>query len=98
MEEQEPLIITLEEFAQRMCVGESTVWKWIRNGNLKPGRHFIQFDRVIRFHWCRELIERLHEDCCAEHPENEFEQPCPVETPNESGQKPKYGKRINFDI
>lgn len=58
-----PMIITLEEFADRMQVGETTVWKWIRSGRLQPGRHYIQIDRIIRFHWSNELIHRLLEDC-----------------------------------
>lgn len=56
-------IIDLSTFAERMRVAETTVRKWIRNGRLKPGRHFIRIDRVIRFAWGPELINRLHEDC-----------------------------------
>lgn len=55
-------IIDLATFAGRMQVAETTVWKWIRSGKLKPGRHFIKFDRVIRFAWGAELIDRLLED------------------------------------
>ena len=91
-------IITLEEFALRMLVGETTVWKWIRNGHLKPGRHFIQIERVIRFHWCRELIDRLQEDCSSEEGTNNFERNHEEETSKGTRQKRKYGKRINFDI
>lgn len=88
-------ILTLEEFAEKMKVGETTVWKWIRSGKLQPGRHYIQIERVIRFHWCRELVERLHEDCAEALGE---EQPV---TPAESMPPRKrhtFGKRINFDI
>lgn len=56
-------IIDLATFAERMQVAETTIHKWIRIGRLKPGRHFIQIDRVIRFSWGPELINRLHEDC-----------------------------------
>lgn len=82
-------ILTLEEFAEKMKVGETTVWKWIRSGKLRAGRHYIQIERVIRFHWCRELVERLHEDCAEALGEEE-----PI-TPRK---RHKFGKRINFDI
>lgn len=90
-------IITLEQFAARMQVGETTVWKWIRSGRLKPGRHFIQIERVIRFHWCRELVERLLEDCEKAGDEETAlisEEPAAPE----SRKRHRYGSRINFDV
>lgn len=63
MDQQAIEIIELATFAERMKIAETTVWKWIRNGRLRPGRHFIQVDRVIRFSWGPELINRLLEDC-----------------------------------
>lgn len=92
-----PEIITLEEFAAKMKVSETTVWKWLRHGNLRPGRHYIQIERVIRFHWCRELVERLHEDCSADRPEKPPAQRDWEDVPEEP-EKQRYGKRINFDI
>lgn len=88
-------ILTLEEFAEKMKVGETTVWKWIRSGKLRAGRHYIQFERVIRFHWCRELVERLHEDCAEVLGE---EEPTTPAEPITSRKRHKFGKRINFDI
>ncbi|RNC67302.1 MAG: hypothetical protein ED859_15250 [Desulfuromonadales bacterium] len=62
--DQQPIeMIDLATFAERMGIAESTAWKWIRNGKLKPGRHFIKLDRIIRFAWGQELINRLMEDC-----------------------------------
>jgi len=90
-------IITLEQFATRMQVGETTVWKWIRSGRLRPGRHYIQIERVIRFHWCRDLVERLHEDC----QETDSEEMAVVsEEPvaPEPRKRHRYGSRINFDV
>lgn len=80
-------ILTLEEFAARMKVGETTVWKWIKHGRLKPGRHYIQIDRVIRFNWCSELIERLHEDCVA---------PEEMELASEPEEQPKERRRTRY--
>lgn len=91
-------IITLEEFARRMQVGETTVWKWIRTGKLKPGRHFIQFERVIRFHWCRDLLDRLHEDSSQGEETTEVNQQQLEATAKGTRQTRHYGKRINFEI
>jgi hypothetical protein len=93
----EPLILTLEEFAEKMKVGETTVWKWIRSGKLRPGRHFIQYDRVIRFHWCTALIDRLHEDCCSTVVLESDEQSVMAESSETVKKKHRYGNRINFD-
>ncbi|WP_129127092.1 MerR family transcriptional regulator [Geomonas oryzae] len=96
--ESAPLeVITLEQFAARMQVGETTVWKWIRSGRLQPGRHYIQIERVIRFHWCRRLIERLHEDCSPNDSDDCAEQGTVVEVSKEK-RKNRYGKRINYDL
>lgn len=90
-------IITLEQFAERMQVGETTVWKWIKTGKLRPGRHFIQIDRVIRFHWCRELVERLLEDC-QEVGDEETAVASEEPAVPESRKRHRYGSRINFDV
>ena len=55
-------LINLEEFAKRMNVGRTTVFQWIKEGKLLPGRHFIKIGKVIRFEWGPELLKKLHED------------------------------------
>ena len=91
-------ILTLEEFAEKMKVGETTVWKWIRSGKLRAGRHYIQIERVIRFHWGRELVERLHEDCCTEPTDSEPSEAENTAAPVVRRKRQSYGKHINFDI
>jgi hypothetical protein len=56
------VFLKLEQFAQKLDVGRSTVHEWIRIGRLVPGIHFIKIGRVIRFLWGDELIQRLLED------------------------------------
>lgn len=90
-------IITLEQFAERMQVGETTVWKWIRSGKLRPGRHYIQIERVIRFHWCRALVERLLEDC-QEGGDEETAVVSDEPAAPQFRKRHRYGSRINFDI
>ncbi len=55
-------LIKLEEFAKRINVGRTTVFQWIKEGRLLPGRHFIKIGRVVRFEWGPDLLRKLHED------------------------------------
>jgi hypothetical protein len=55
-------MLTVAQFAARMQVGETTVWSWIKTGRLEQGKHFIRIEKVIRFPWRQELIEKLMED------------------------------------
>lgn len=48
-------LLTIEEFAERMKIGRTTVFKWIQDGSLVPGKHFLKIGRVCRFHWPRIL-------------------------------------------
>jgi excisionase family DNA binding protein len=87
-------IITLEEFAERMGVGESTVWKWIKTGKLVPGIHFIKLGRIIRFEWGPKLITKLHDISSQPEPLIEKVEIEPIKNPRRN----RYGRKINFDI
>lgn len=52
-------ILTPEEFAQRLKIGRSTLFEWIRNGVLVPGRHFVKIGRVLRFSWNDDVLFTL---------------------------------------
>lgn len=56
-------ILKVDEFATKMQVCETTVWKWIGNGTLLMGRHYFQNEKTIRFPWGPDLINKLMEDC-----------------------------------
>jgi len=58
-----PELITIEQFAERFGVSRSTAFNWKKNGRLKPGRHYIQIGRTIKFLWEPDLLNKLHEDC-----------------------------------
>lgn len=62
MEPNTAELITVEDFAKRMKVGRTTVFEWIKNGRLLPGRHFIKIGRIIRFQWGQDLLRKLHEE------------------------------------
>lgn len=51
-------MLTVEEFAEKMKVSESTVWNWIKEGYLNPGE-YIAFNKTVRFPWGPQLISRM---------------------------------------
>ena len=52
----------LEEYARRLKVGRTTIFKWKQEGVLIPGRHFIKRGKVVRYIWAFDLIMELHEN------------------------------------
>ena len=55
-------LLTTNEFADRLKVSRTTVFKWIKDGTLMPGRHFIRVGRIVRFLWEPDLIREIHQD------------------------------------
>ena len=52
-------ILTAEEFAQRLKIGRSSLFEWMRKGVLIPGKHYFKLDRVLRFVWSETVITDL---------------------------------------
>ena len=55
-------MLSIEQFAEKMAVGRTTVHDWIKSGCLLPGRHYIKLGGTARFPWGPELFQRLLED------------------------------------
>ena len=55
-------MLSVEEYANRLHVGRTTIFKWKESGKLLPKQHFIQKGRTIRFIWELETIRSLHEN------------------------------------
>jgi hypothetical protein len=86
-------LIKLEEFAKRINVGRTTVFEWIKQGKLLPGRHFIKLGRVIRFPWGPELLEKLHEDS------DSIPGPAPASKPQQRSQcRTNSGRKAVVDL
>jgi excisionase family DNA binding protein len=43
--------LTLEELAERLKVSRTTVFSWLKNGELREGVHYLRLGRIVRFHW-----------------------------------------------
>jgi len=52
-------ILTPEEFAQRLKIGRSTLFEWIRVGVLVPDKHFVKIGRILRFCWSDDVLLSL---------------------------------------
>jgi predicted site-specific integrase-resolvase len=55
-------LLHTDEFAQRLKVGRTTIFKWKKEGTLVPGRHFIKKGKIVRYVWARDLIMEIHEN------------------------------------
>lgn len=44
-------LLTVEQFAQRFQVSRTTVFGWLKNGNLQEGIHYFRLGRILRFRW-----------------------------------------------
>lgn len=54
-------ILTPEEFAQKLRIGRSTLFEWVRQGVLQPGKHYIKVGRILRFIWADDIVATLAE-------------------------------------
>jgi hypothetical protein len=54
-------LLPVEEYAKRLHVGRTTIFKWKESGKLVPQQHFIQKGRMVRFIWELETIRSLHD-------------------------------------
>lgn len=54
-----PELLTALEMANRLKVGRSTIFEWLRQGVFQPGRHFVKVGRVLRFIWSDDIVTAL---------------------------------------
>lgn len=52
-------LITIMQFAQRLCISRSTAYNWLAEGRLAAGRHVLRIGRVVRILWSEELLAYL---------------------------------------
>lgn len=48
--------LTVEQFAQRLQVSRTTIFEWLKTGNLVQGKHYFKIGRVLRFVWDATLL------------------------------------------
>lgn len=52
-------LLTVEEFAQRLRVGRSTVFLWIASNKMIPAIHYFKIGKTVRIPWSLELLASL---------------------------------------
>lgn len=63
-------LLTVEEFAQRLRVGRSTVFLWIASKKMIQGIHYYKIVKTVRIPFSMELLASLSA-------ENEEKEPAP---------------------
>jgi len=53
---ESPELLTVEQFAERLQISRTTVFYWLKNGELSEGVHFFRLGRIIRFRYDEELF------------------------------------------
>lgn len=46
-----PELLTVEEYAARFKVSRTTVFAWLKNGELREGTDYLRRGRILRFCW-----------------------------------------------
>ncbi len=46
-----PEVLTVEEYADRLKVSRTTVFPWLKNGELREGVDYLRRGRILRFRW-----------------------------------------------
>ena len=49
-------LLTVDEFAKQLKVSRTTVFSWLKTGEIQEGVHFIRIGRVLRFRLQLELL------------------------------------------
>lgn len=85
--------LEVDEFAKKMRVGRTTVFKWKKEKVFVRGEHFIKRGRKLLFLWSKEtalsIVKRVAQ----------IEQGLVPETVSRSFKKDSYqGSRINLDL
>jgi excisionase family DNA binding protein len=52
-------LLTVEEFAQRLRVGRSTVFLWIASKKMIQAIHYFKIGKTVRIPWSLELLASL---------------------------------------
>ena len=55
-------LLLIDEYAERLKVGKSTIYQWKALGILKPGKHFFQVGKTIRYLWSLDHIMELNSE------------------------------------
>lgn len=55
-QQQTSELLTVDQFAQLLKVSRTTVFSWLKTGEIQEGVHYIRLGRVLRFRWQIDLL------------------------------------------
>jgi len=55
-------LLKIDEYAKRIKIGRTTIFKWKQDGTLVPGRHYIQKGKIVRYIWTPDVIREIHQE------------------------------------
>lgn len=83
-------LLTVDEYAQLLKVSRTTVFSWLKTGEIQEGVHFIRIGRVLRFRLRLELLFSKKKSTSTKRP--------PKKRPTSPGRKtPSSESAINLD-
>ncbi|OEU72824.1 MAG: hypothetical protein BA869_08415 [Desulfuromonadales bacterium C00003107] len=86
-------LIVVDEFAKRMGVGRTTVFKWKDENIVVQGEHYFSIGKVLRFLWSKETIVSL-----VKRNTPIKQDLAPPIVPRYLQKKSQQGSRINLDL
>lgn len=51
-----PELLTVEQFAERLQVSRTTVFHWMKTGEISEGVHYFRLGRILRFRYDEALF------------------------------------------
>lgn len=87
-------MLRVHEFAARMGLSRSLVYRWLSDGTLVSGRHYLRIGRAICFPWSERFVLRLMKDL-SDEPESSSAEVEKSERPKRARTTGKPG--INLD-
>ena len=60
-------ILSTKEVLERLKIGRSKLFELKKSGKLRPGLHYFQNGRVLRFIWTLDLLQAIHDEPLAQY-------------------------------
>ncbi len=89
------VIVDIKGLAERLKVPQKVAKKALVTGQLKAGVHYMLIGDEPRFHWCEDLISKIHQTCAAVTEKQNLSHEAKIST---ARKKPTINGRSSFDF
>lgn len=87
-------LLTVAEFAERLKVSRTTVFSWLKGGELLASVHYVRIGRILRFLW--PFVPTLPDATPKKRRQPRNEKPI-RKSKRPTGCKPDTGPAVNLD-